>query len=82
MLDAAMRTTLDIDDDVLQAAKEIAANRRSTTGKVISDLARRGLAPPKEKVRVKNGVLLLGPRTPDDPPVTVEFVNQLKDEEP
>lgn len=81
MLDALMRTTLDIDDDVLQAAKEIAANRRSTTGKVISDLARRGLAPPKEKVRVKNGVLLLGPRSPDDPPVTVEFVNQLKDEE-
>lgn len=81
MLDAGMRTTLDIDDDVLQAAKEIAANRGSTTGKVISELARRGLAPPREKVRVKNGVLLLGPRSPDDPPVTVEFVNQLKDDE-
>lgn len=76
-----MRTTLDIDDDILQAAKEIAASRRSTTGKVISDLARRGLLPPKEKVKVKNGVLLLGPRSPDDPPVTVEFVNQLKEED-
>jgi hypothetical protein len=81
MLDAPMRTTLDIDDDVLQAAKEIAASRRSTTGKVISDLARRGLAPPKEKVKVKNGVFLLGPRSPDDPPVTVDFVSQLKDDD-
>lgn len=81
MLDAAMRTTLDIDDDVLQAAKEIAASRRSTMGKVISDLARRGLAPPREKVKVKNGVLLLGPRSPADPTVTVEFVNQLKEDD-
>ena len=76
-----MRTTLDIDDDVLQAAKEIAVTRRSTAGKVISELARRGLAPPREKVKVKNGVLLLGPRTSDDPRVTVDFVNQLKDED-
>ncbi|MGH9412078.1 MAG: CopG family transcriptional regulator, partial [Vicinamibacterales bacterium] len=57
-----MRTTLDIDDDILQAAKELAAMQRSTTGKVISQLARRGLAPPKEKVKIRNGVLLLGPR--------------------
>ena len=43
-----MRTTLDIDDDVLQAAKERASREGSTAGKVISDLARRALtaAPP------------------------------------
>ena len=40
-----MRTTLEIDDDVLQAAKEIAASRGSTAGKVLSELARRGLQP-------------------------------------
>lgn len=77
-----MRTTLDIDDDVLQAAKEIAATQRSTTGKVLSDLARKGLVPPKPKVTFRNGVPLLGPRAPGDPLVTVEFVNQLLDEEP
>jgi hypothetical protein len=77
-----MRTTLDIDDDVLQAAKEIAASERSTTGKVISDLARKGLTPPKPKVRFRNGVPLLGPRSPNDRPLTMELVNQLRDEDP
>jgi hypothetical protein len=33
-----MRTTLDIDDDVLAAAKELASGQRTTAGKVISDL--------------------------------------------
>jgi hypothetical protein len=38
-----MRTTLDIDDDVLQAAKELARRERKTAGRVISELARRAL---------------------------------------
>ncbi len=38
-----MRTTLDIDDDVLQAAKELAASEKTTAGKVLSALARRAL---------------------------------------
>ena len=37
-----MRTTLDIDDDVLQAAKELARRERKTAG-FLSELARRGL---------------------------------------
>jgi hypothetical protein len=40
-----MRTTLDIDDDVLQAAKDIAANRGTTAGKVLSEFARFGMKP-------------------------------------
>ena len=40
-----MRTTLTIDDDVLEAAKTLAAQRRVSVGSVISDLARRGLRP-------------------------------------
>jgi hypothetical protein len=39
-----MRTTLDIDDDVLAAVKELAAVQKATAGKVISGLARRALA--------------------------------------
>jgi hypothetical protein len=35
-----MRVTLDIDDDVLNAAEELAKARAGTTGRVISDLAR------------------------------------------
>jgi hypothetical protein len=40
-----MRTTVDIDDDVLAAAKALAASERRSLGKVLSDLVRRGLAP-------------------------------------
>jgi hypothetical protein len=39
-----MRTTLDIDDDVLRAAKELARRQRKTAGRVISELARKALA--------------------------------------
>lgn len=38
-----MRTTLDIDDDLLEAAKEIARRERSTAGVVVSKLLRRSL---------------------------------------
>ncbi len=38
-----MRTTLDIDDDVLQAAKELAERESKTAGQVLSDLARMGI---------------------------------------
>lgn len=40
-----MRTTLTIDDDILKAAKTLAAQRRVAIGTVISDLARKGLRP-------------------------------------
>lgn len=39
-----MRTTLEIDDDVLQAARRLAAAEGKNIGKALSDLARRGLA--------------------------------------
>lgn len=38
-----MRTTLDIDDDVLSAAKNIAHRSRRTTGDVLLELARQAL---------------------------------------
>jgi hypothetical protein len=41
-----MRTTVDIDDDVLQAAKERARREKRTIGEVISDLARFALTSP------------------------------------
>ena len=53
-----MRTTLDLDDDVLSAAKALAAHRGLTAGQVISDLARKGLAADKPKARLRNGVPL------------------------
>jgi len=41
----AMRTTLRIDDDVMEAAKSLARAESRTVGEVISRLARKGLAP-------------------------------------
>jgi hypothetical protein len=41
-----MRTTLDIDEDVLQAAKERARRENKTAGQVISELARIALTTP------------------------------------
>jgi hypothetical protein len=38
-----VRTTLDIADDVLGAAKELARRDKKSAGEVISELARRGL---------------------------------------
>lgn len=38
-----MRTTLDIDDDVLRAAKELARREKKTAGAVISELTRKAL---------------------------------------
>ncbi len=38
-----MRTTLDIDEDVLGAAKELARRQRLSTGQVVSRLLRQGL---------------------------------------
>jgi hypothetical protein len=39
-----MRTTLDIDDAVLAAAKELAEAQNRSAGAVISELARKGLS--------------------------------------
>lgn len=41
-----MRTTLDIDDDVLRASKDIAKRENKTAGMVISELVRRALTTP------------------------------------
>ncbi len=38
-----MRTTLDIDEDVLAAAKELARRQRMSTGRMVSRLLRQGL---------------------------------------
>lgn len=40
-----MRTTLSIDDDVLETARALAAAQSRPLGAVVSELARRGLAP-------------------------------------
>ena len=75
-----MRTTIDIDEDVLQAAKEIAGLHRKTAGQVVSELLRKALHPAPSDLRVRNGVPLLA-RRQGAPVLTMELVNQLRDDE-
>ncbi len=75
-----MRTTLDIDDDVLAAAKAIAKARGRTAGGIISELARSGLSKPFEG-GVRNGIPLIPIKDPTAV-ITLELVNALRDEEP
>lgn len=42
-----MRTTVDLDPEILSAARQLAAARSISLGKALSELARRGLAPQK-----------------------------------
>ncbi|MDQ1154406.1 hypothetical protein QE389_001605 [Brevundimonas sp. SORGH_AS 993] len=75
-----MRTTLAIDDDVLNAARAIALHQDRTIGEVVSDLARQALEKRPSTVRFRNGVPLLPDRP--GPLVTIEDVNALRDELP
>jgi hypothetical protein len=75
-----MRTTLDLDEDILQAAKELAALQKTTAGKVLSDLARKALAPRDTKLKVRNGVPLF-PYRPGGRVMTVKMVKDLLDDE-
>lgn len=77
--DPGMRTTLDIDDDVLQAAKELAAMHGKTAGQVVSELARRALTPAATH-RVRNGVPVLPRRPAGSPRPTMRRVNELRDD--
>lgn len=74
-----MRTTLDLDEDILLAVKELADVRRSTAGKVLSELARQALTPARSP-RVRNGVPLLPRRGPNANRPTMAQVNALRDE--
>jgi hypothetical protein len=75
-----VRTTLDIDDDVLQAAKELGGMQKKTAGQILSELARKALAPASQsRPRVRNGVPLL-PSRPGAPIMTMADVNRLRDE--
>ncbi len=76
-----MRTTLAIDDDVLAAAKHLAERERKSIGEVISALARQGLTRGSRNSRqVRNGLPLL-PTGKGGTAVTLELVNQLRDEQ-
>ncbi|HQV68739.1 MAG TPA: antitoxin [Thermoflexales bacterium] len=75
-----MRTTLNLDKDVLEAARALAEQRRVPVGEVISDLARRGLSSDSKKpAKIRNGIRLF-PVRPNSASATPELVKQLLEE--
>ncbi len=68
-----VRTTLNIDADVIFAARELAADERRSLGSVISELARRGMTP--ASVRIAGDLHLIS--VPDGTPaITPEMVRR------
>jgi hypothetical protein len=74
-----VRTTLDIDDDVIAAARELAASERRSLGAVVSELARRGLTP--ARVEVAGGGLPVIRVPAGTPAITPEMVRRALDED-
>ncbi len=73
-----MRTTLEIDDEVVAAARELAAIEGRSLGSVVSDLARKGLTP--AKVDSEDGLPVI--RVPaGSTPITPEMVRRALDED-
>jgi hypothetical protein len=67
-----MRTTLLIEDDVLEVARSLAEAEGKSVGQVISELARRGLAPRSQEL-VDEGFPVFSV-APDAKPITLEMV--------
>ena len=73
-----MRTTVDLDPDVLDAARAVARASGRSLGRVISDLARRGLAP--RATIVDDDVFPTFSVPGDAPPITDDMVAAALDE--
>jgi hypothetical protein len=74
-----MRTTLAIDDDVLEQVKEYAESRKMSVGKAASDLIRRGISRPAP-THMENGLRVFS-RSSDSPLITAELVRRLEGEQ-
>lgn len=75
-----MRTTLDLAEDVLFAAKDLARRQRKTLGEVISELARKGLAGAPATTREPKAIYGLRPLPREGRIVSNELINKLREE--
>jgi hypothetical protein len=73
-----MRTTLDLDEDVVVAAKELAAEQHRSLGSMISELVRLGLTPARVEIEGDLPVIRVPAGTP---PITPEMVRRALDED-
>jgi hypothetical protein len=69
-----MRTTLNLDDDVMEAARSLADAERRPLGQIVSELVRRGLVPREARLSDEDGfpVFSVDQRAPAITPEMVE----------
>ncbi len=72
-----VRTTLNLDDDLVAAARELAASQRRSLGSVVSELARRGLTPARVEAVGHLPVIRVPAGTPA---ITPQMVRRAVDE--
>ena len=82
-----MKTTLDLPDDLLIEAKQVAVRRRTTLKAIVESALRREIAPPAalenpdpEKYEVNELGFLVLKRGPDSPVITMETIRAIQDE--
>ena len=78
--DEDMRTTLDLDEDILESTKTLANSQGNTLGQVISDLLRLALQQRNIRPSTRNGVPLFVPKPGTQRP-DLQLVNALRDEQ-
>ena len=74
-----MRTTINLDDDLVLIARELAERRGTTMGRIVSDTFRQALEP-RQAPKIRNGVPLFTPKK-GAPRAGMTLVNQLRDDE-
>lgn len=70
---------MNLDGDVVEAARSIARAERRSLGDVVSELARRGLAPAAPRIEEHGGFPVFQV-PPDVAPITAEMVRAALDE--
>ena len=74
--DRYMRTTLELDEDVVEAARRFARQHGVTLGEAVTALVRKAIT--REAPPMRNGFHLLASRRTTKRP-SLELVNQLRD---
>ncbi len=73
-----MRTTVNLPDDVYEAARSVAASKRLSLGEALAQLVRQGLTPPVELDTEKAFPSFVVPS--DAEPITLEHTLRAEDE--
>jgi hypothetical protein len=73
-----MRTTLNLEDDVLSMVRSYAEGRSVALGKAVSELVRKGLEAPA-RTRLVNGIVVFD-IPPDSPRIANDRVKELESE--